>query len=229
MILSLVIPTYNEKENLGDLILRILAIYKHHKIAGEIIIVDDNSPDGTGDVVASLQKKIRNLKLIRRSGKFGLSSAVIEGWKLADGEILGVMDADFSHPPEKIVELFKAMTKGADLAIGSRYVKGGSIGRWSFVRKIISTAATAIARLFTPVKDPLSGFFMIRKSCIKDTEISPKGFKILLELLVKSNYKTVREIPFRFMDRTHGRSKIGVREIWNYLQNVAGYLISKRS
>jgi len=128
MKLSLVIPTYNEKENIQKLTKKIQEEFKENKIDGEIIMVDDNSPDGTGKILEDLKEKQKNLKVIHRKGKLGLSSAVLEGWKIADGEVLGVMDADWSHPPEKIKELFEAIEKGeADFTIGSRHIKGGKI------------------------------------------------------------------------------------------------------
>ena len=138
MKLSLVIPTYNEKENIQKLIKKIQEEFNENKINGEIIIVDDNSPDGTGKILEDLKKTQKNLKVIHRSGKLGLSSAVLEGWKIADGEVLGVMDADLSHPPEKIKELFGAIENGeADFTIGSRYIKGGKIEGWNLKRKLM--------------------------------------------------------------------------------------------
>lgn len=138
MRLSLVIPTYNEKENISFLIEKIQKEFKTNKIKGEIIIVDDNSPDGTGALLEKLKKKQKNLKVIHRQGKLGLSSAVLEGWKIAEGEILGVMDADLSHPPEKIKELFFEIEKNNfDFVIGSRYIRGGKIEGWNLKRKLM--------------------------------------------------------------------------------------------
>tara|TARA_Y100000310_G_scaffold339655_1_gene432976 strand:+ start:3578 stop:4669 length:1092 start_codon:yes stop_codon:yes gene_type:complete len=230
MKLSLVIPTYNEKENIQKLIKKIQREFNDNKIEGEIIIVDDNSPDGTGDILEDLKKKEKNIKVIHRKGKLGLSSAVLEGWKIAEGEVLGVMDADLSHPSEKIKELFWAIEKGgADFTIGSRYIKGGKIEGWGPYRKILSKGATLLARIFTNIKDPMTGFFMIKKDCIKNKKINPKGFKILLELIIKADYEKIKEIPITFINRVEGKSKAGTKEIFGYLQNLAGYLPYKKN
>jgi len=224
MDLSIVIPTYNEKENIQELIKKIQKEFKENKINGEIIIVDDNSPDGTGKILEELKKKQKNIKIIHRKEKLGLSSAVLEGWKIAKGEILGVMDADLSHPAEKIKELFYAIKKEeADFTIGSRYIKGGKIKGWNFKRKLMSKTATLLAKPFTKIKDPMSGFFMIKKDCITNKKINPKGFKILLELIIKADYKKIKEIPITFADRTKGKSKAGSKEIIYYLKNLVGY------
>src|SRR4030042_693565 len=187
---SIVIPTYNERENIQILIKEIQIEFKINSINGEIIVVDDNSPDGTGEILNNLKRKYKNLKVIHRKGKLGLSSAVLGGWKIAENDVLGVMDADLSHPPEKIHELYNPIKNNqADFTIGSRYVKGGKIEGWNLKRKIMSRGATLLAKIFTDVKDPMTGFFMIKKECIEGKEINPKGFKILLELILKADYK----------------------------------------
>jgi len=230
MKLSLVIPTYNEKENILKLIKKVQEEFKENKIDGEIIIVDDNSPDGTGNILEELKKEQENIKVIHRKEKLGLSSAVLEGWKIADGEILGVMDADLSHSPEKIKELFSIIEKGeADFTIGSRYIQGGKIKGWNLKRKLMSKTATLLARVYTKVKDPMTGFFMIKKNCIKNKKINPKGFKILLELIIKADYQKIKEIPITFVNRVEGKSKAGTKEILSYLQNLVGYLKYKKS
>jgi len=227
--LSLVIPTYNERENVQFLIEKIQEEFIKDNIRGEIIVVDDNSPDGTGKILDQLNKLNKNFKVIHRKGKLGLSSAVLEGWRIAEGDVLGVMDADLSHPPEKIKELFFAIYKDkADFAIGSRYAKGGRIVGWTLKRKIMSKIATLLARTFTKVKDPMTGFFMFRKECIKDVPLNPKGFKILLEILIKGKYKKIKEIPITFSNRLGGKSKAGIKEIIHYLHNLWGYLFYKK-
>ncbi|MFH1311011.1 MAG: glycosyltransferase family 2 protein [Nanoarchaeota archaeon] len=229
MELSLVIPTYNEKENIQKLIKKIQEEFKKNKIKGEIIVVDDNSPDGTGKILEDL-KKTKNLKIIHRKGKLGLSSAVLEGWKIANGEILGAMDADLSHPSEKISEMLNLIkNEKTDFVVGSRYVKGGKIIGWNFKRKLLSKTATLLARVYTQVKDPMTGFFMIKKECIKNVELNPKGFKILLELIIKANYKRLKEVPITFTNRIKGKSKVGTKEIVCYLQNLIGYLSYKKN
>lgn len=219
------IPTYNEKENIGLLLEKVFSIYKENKIDGEIIVVDDNSSDGTGKIVEELKKKNKNLKIIHRSGKLGLSSAVLDGFKVAVGEVLGVMDADLSHPPEKIPDMYFIIKKGeADFVIGSRYLKGGDIIGWNFKRKLMSRGATLMARPFTSVKDPMSGFFMIKKECLEGRDFNAKGFKILLEMIIKANYSKIKEVPIIFINRTKGKSKAGMNEIFFYMKNLLGYI-----
>lgn len=230
MDLSLIVPTYNEKENIEILLNKIFKEFKEHKIRGEVIVVDDGSPDGTGDLVENQRKKHKNLKVIHRKGKLGLSSAVLGGFKIARGNILGVMDADLSHPPKKIPEMFNIIKKGeADFVIGSRYVKGGKIKGWGFKRKAMSRVATLLAKPFTNVKDPMTGFFMIKKECIEKKEFDSKGFKILLELILKAKYKKIKEVPIVFINRTKGKSKAKSKEILYYLKNLLKYLPYRRS
>lgn len=229
MRLSLIIPTYNEKGNIPELLARLEKEFDENKINAEIIVVDDNSPDGTGQILEELKKQYQDLKIIHRKGKLGLSSAVMEGFQIAMGDILGVMDADLSHPILKLNEMYQQIvTKGADLVIGSRYVKGGKIEGWNLYRKILSKGATLLARVFINVKDPMSGFFMIKKEFIVNKKMNPRGFKILLELLIKTNIKNITEIPITFTDRTAGKSKAGIKEIVFYLRNLVGYLPYKK-
>jgi len=228
MDLSIIIPTYNEKENIQILINKLFQILKQNKIKGEIIIVDDNSPDRTSEAVRKIKNP--NLRLIKRKGKLGLSSAVIEGFNASMGKIIGVMDADLSHHPEKIPEMFNLIKNNqADLVIGSRYIKGGKILNWNIKRKILSRGATILAGLFTKVKDPMSGFFMIKKSCLPIEKLNSKGFKILLEIIIKSNCKNIKEIPITFTNRTKGKSKANIKEITLYLKNLASYISYKRA
>lgn len=224
--ISLVIPTYNEKEGLPLLVKRIFEVLKSSSIEGEVVIVDDNSPDGTGEAAEALGKEYP-MQVIHRSGKLGLSSAVIEGFKKAKGEILGVMDADFSHDPGIIPNLVNAIVKdGADIAIGSRYIKGGGIRNWPFKRVIISKVAVLMAKPLTPVKDITSGYLFIRKEVIENVKLNPIGFKILLEIIIKGKYKKYREVPYTFVDRAAGKSKMNSKEVVNYLiqlVDLAGY------
>ena len=228
MKLSLIIPTYNEKENISKLISKINEQFCKNEIEGEIVVVDDNSPDGTGEILEELKKENQNLKIIHRKGKLGLSSAVLDGFKIAQGNVLGVMDADLSHPTEKINEMYQIVSNDADLVVGSRYVKGGRIEGWNLYRKILSKGATFLARVFVNVKDPMSGFFMIKKEFVLDKEINSDGFKILLELLIKTNLKNVVEVPILFTNRVEGKSKAGIKEIIYYLKNLTKYLTYKK-
>ncbi len=230
MDLSIIIPTYNEKDNIQILLEKINEEFENNKINGEIIVVDDNSPDNTGEILEKLKEKYSCLRVIHRKSKLGLSSAVLEGFKIGEGSILGVMDADLSHPPEKIPEMFKIINNNeADFVIGSRYINGGKIEGWNFKRKIISKGATFLARIFTSVKDPMTGFFMIKRKCIKDKKLNSKGFKILLEIIIKADYNKIKEIPITFVNRTKGKSKADFKEIFSYLKNLVGYLAYKKN
>jgi len=221
--LSVVIPTYNEAKNLPTLVERVRKSLRD--VGHEIIIVDDNSPDGTGELAERLAKKYGNLKVVHRREKKGLASAVVDGLNHATAPVICVMDADLQHPPEKIPALFKEIENGADIAIASRYVAGGGTEEWGWGRKLISRGAELLARLTIPnihgLKDPLSGFFMFKKEAVGGTELSPVGFKILLEILVKGAYRRVVEVPYVFKERLHGKSTLSFKEHINYLRHLS--------
>jgi len=215
-LLSIIIPTYNEKQNLPELTDRIKAVIPNC----EIIVVDDNSPDGT----AQFAQKLGLTTLIRPEKK-GLASAVIDGFKIAKGDILAVMDADLSHPPEILPQMLDLIKNNkADVVVGSRLVKGGGQIGWNFYNKLISNIARLPARFLTHVKDVTSGFFMIKRTVIQGVELKPMGYKILLEILAKGNYKKTTEAPIVFADRTGSKSKMGLKECLEYLGQV-GLLI----
>ncbi|MAG50812.1 hypothetical protein CL621_04210 [archaeon] len=218
MKISLITPTYNESKNIEKLILN---IFKDcHNLDVELIIVDDNSPDGTAQIAENLSKEYP-LKVIKREGKFGLSSAVLDGFNAADGNIFGVIDADLSHPTSRISELLQPILDNeADLVIGSRLIKDGSVEEWPFYRKLISIGATTLARPLTKIKDSMSGFFFFKKEIIDNVKLNPIGYKILLEILVKGNYKTVKEIPYIFLNRNVGESKLNLGEYLNYILHL---------
>ena len=223
---SIIIPTYNERENIRRLVGKIFEVMKKYSIETELIIVDDNSPDATANIAKNLKKDF-NLKVLVRKKKKGLSSAVLDSFRIAKGNIFGVMDADFSHPPDDIPNLVKPILDDkADLVIGSRYVKGGKIKNWPFRRKIISLGAKLLARSLTPVKDPLSGFFFFQKDIIKATRLNPKGYKIGLEIIGKGKYKRILEIPYVFRDREKGESKLGIAECKDYLSQLFALYLS---
>ena len=221
---SIVIPTYNERDNLPVLLER---IHRSMSSAGynyEVIIVDDSSPDGTAEIARTLSHKY-SVKVIVRKDRKGLSSAVLEGIKYSSSDNIVVMDADLQHPPEVIPSLMaKALRENCEIVVASRYVKGGSVGEWSIVRKSISKGATYVARILLPkvhvVSDPMSGFFLLKKYLLNSTELDPKGFKILLEVLSRANYSKVCEVPYVFGKRFKGESKLGTIEVINYLMQV---------
>jgi len=218
--LSIIVPTYNESRNIEELLTRLFAVIKPNYIPYEVLIVDDNSPDGTAQIAEALKSKF-DLRVVKRPRKIGLASAVLNGFKLATGDILCVMDADLSHPPEAVLEMYKAITsQGADIVIGSRRVEGGGATNWPWYRRFISTFAQFLARPITNVNDNTSGFFMIKKSVLENADINPIGFKILLEILSKGNYSKVKELPIVFNDREGGKSKLGAKQVIEYLKQL---------
>jgi len=220
--LSLIIPTYNERDNLPIVLERTYMMLGG--IASEIIIVDDNSPDGTWVVAEQISHKFSNIKVVRRPKKMGLASAFLEGLNHAEGNLVGLMDADLQHPPELLPRMFNEVRAGADLAIASRYVHGGKVEGWPLHRRILSRGATALAHLLLPktkaVKDSMSGFFLVKKEVIEGVQLNPHGFKMLLEILTKGNYDGAVEIPYTLKPRRYGRSKLSSKEMWNYLKHL---------
>lgn len=216
-LLSLVIPTYNESRGLESLVGQIFAALERNALPAEVIVVDDNSPDGTGELAEELARR-HPLKVVHRSGKLGLSSAVLDGWAVAEGRVLGVMDADLSHDPEILPDMLASITEGgAEVAVGSRYIPGGGLGNWPWFRRVTSKTAVLMGRPICPVHDVTSGYLMFRRSVIQGVQLDPIGFKIGLEVLVRGRYRTFTEVPYTFTDRAAGKSKFGLHEIRNYL------------
>ena len=224
--LSIVIPTYNESKNIVK-ILDSLGTALPREMDAEIIVVDDNSPDGTSTAVEEYAKKTKrtrhSIQIIRRENKNGLSSAIVAGIKRAKGEAVVVMDSDLSHPPQTIPKMIEELhNSDCDIVVASRYVKGGSVSGWPFKRKLISKGATKIAQhgLGIKIKDPMSGFFAFKRQIINNIKFDAIGYKILLEILVKARGAKVREIPYHFIDRTMGSSKLDVSVGLDYLKSV---------
>ncbi|MBN1601818.1 MAG: polyprenol monophosphomannose synthase [Chitinispirillaceae bacterium] len=223
---SMITPTYNEKENIPKLAAELFElISKHPDIDLELIIVDDNSPDGTGRVADELSSKYP-IKVIHRAGKMGLGSAVMEGFKLSDREIVGVMDADLSHDPMIIPEMIYSL-KDTDIAIGSRFNNESSVENWRLDRKLISVTGVWLAKKLTKTADPLSGYFILHKKVIDKVSLTSPGYKILLEILVKGTYSKTREIPFRFRTREHSVSKLNSKEYFLFLKQLFVFSIKK--
>jgi dolichol-phosphate mannosyltransferase len=220
-LVSLVIPTYNEKENIVPLVERLSRAFANQNY--EILFVDDNSKDGTVDLISELAARYP-VKVMVRLNERGLATAVLHGFKYARGNIIGVMDADLQHPPEINPSLLKAIENGADMAIASRYVRGGGCPNWGLARRIISRGALSLAHIFLPntrkVKDPMSGFFMFKRDGLDKVEFQPVGYKILLEMLVMGKFQNVVEVPFSFEDRSSGRSKMQARQQIDYLRHI---------
>ncbi len=224
--LSLVLPTFNEAENIPVLVPKVLEVLKGRE--AEIIVVDDNSPDRTWDVARQIGLTHSQVRVIRRIDRRGLSSAVIEGFLAATGDVLMVMDADGQHDLHLLPKLADAITQGSDVAIGSRYISGGSVGEWDERRYALSRMATNLAKKLCRVRvaDPMSGFFALNRKTFEAalSNLNPKGFKILLDLLVHAPAgTTATEIPFTFSKRLHGESKLSKRvqlEFLEYLYDV---------
>lgn len=215
VVATVVVPTYNESANLPKLVERICASLPET----EIVVVDDASKDGTADVARELAKKYP-VRIIERFDERGLSTAVLRGMAEARTDLCVVMDADLSHPPEAIPKLVKAVQDGADVAVGSRYVSGGDIDEWPLFRRFASKAGTLLARPLTPVRDPMAGFFCLRKSLFAGISLKPRGFKILLEILARTGTKKTAEVPIHFEDRAAGASKFSSKERKEFLRQV---------
>jgi dolichol-phosphate mannosyltransferase len=218
--LSIVVPTYNERDRLSDLVNSVFAAYDGAGLSAELIIVDDNSPDGTGALADELAKTHR-LKVIHRTGKLGLGTAVVAGFEAAAAPIVGVVDADLSHPPTLLPRMLAIMQReSADVVIGSRYIPGGGTRNWPFGRLVLSRLACVMARPLTPVRDATSGFFLIRKDLARGVRIEAGGFKICLELLVRGRPASVIEVPYVFEGRTAGESKMNLKEATGYIRQL---------
>lgn len=218
--LTVVVPTYREAENLPFLIDRIAAVRSQHGLELELLIMDDDSRDGSAERVASRSEHW--VTLVTRTSERGLSAAVLDGLRRARGDVLVCMDADLSHPPEALPALLGKLDEGADFVIGSRYVEGGSTSDdWGFLRWLNSRVATLLARPLTAARDPMAGFFALRRGTFAEgRELNPVGYKIGLELIVKCGCERVVEVPIHFEDRLHGESKLTLRQQLLYLKHL---------
>jgi dolichol-phosphate mannosyltransferase len=219
--LGLVIPTLNEEANIGTLLDRVRLNLDGLPIDYELLVVDDDSTDGTGAVVREYSKSDPRVRLLVRVGCRGLAGAVIYGWNHTDANLLGVIDADLQHPPALLPALVTAMQGGQDIAIASRYSAGNGTPGWNPLRRAVSLLGTWTTMLLQKpsirVRDPLSGFFMMRRTCITGVQLQPEGFKLLLEILVRGNIRSVTEIPYNFGQRFAGKSKASLRVGLDYV------------
>jgi len=220
---SVIVPTYNERENLSILIDRINKIFVDGGIIGEVVIIDDNSPDGTGQLAEQLRRKYKFLRVIHRPSKLGLGSAYREGFRAAEGKLLFTMDADLSHDPAHMPQ-FIERAKHADVVVGSRYVKGGGIIGWGLYRKLVSKIANFLAGIVVgaDVNDITSGYRAYRKEVLEKVplkEIRSSGYAFQFEILYEIRKKgfKIDSVPIVFTDRRKGRSKLGMREILSFL------------
>jgi len=217
--ITVILPTFNEVENIKHIVPALSDLFHREGIDGEILIIDDNSPDGTAKTASALADE-HPVRVHVRKNERGLSKAVIEGFSLAVGDICVVMDADLSHPVEKIPDMIEPiLQEKCDATVGSRYIPGGGCDKWPITRKIISKGAGFLARGVTTLSDPTSGFMAIRKNVINGIQLDPKGWKIVLEVTVKTNPR-ILEVPIIFQDRKEGESKLGIKAQMDYFHHL---------
>ena len=225
---SIIIPTYNEEDSIQDTIQKISHTLRLTSIPFEIIVVDDNSKDKTESIVTDLILRKYPVSLVTRTKDPGLSQAVIEGFKRAQGEVVAVTDADGSHDISLLPQMYQEIkNNNIDIVIGSRYMKGGATKDWPIKRKIISFGATFLGRiLFPEITDPVSGFFAVKTDLVIHTpSIQPCGYKILLEILGKCRWHNIKEIPYVFQNRKSGESKLGLKQIIEYARQVVSIAV----
>lgn len=224
-VLSLVIPTFNEAENIRPFLRAVGGMLDHEFPARyELIVVDDNSPDGTCAQAAEAANQLPHVRVVRREQERGLACAVVRGWQMSQGEVLGTMNADFQHPPAVLRSMIRQLGD-ADLVIASRHVEGGGCGDWEIGRRIASHGAHMLGKLLVPeifrrVADPLSGCYFVRRSAIEGIEFRPVGYKTLIEILVRGRVDRIRECGYQMRRRCRGLSKVGVRQHFEYIQHL---------
>ena len=225
----MVLPTFNERDRLEELVDAVFAACADANVDVELIVVDDNSPDGTGRLADALAAT-RRMKVVHRTGKLGLGTAVVAGFAVASADVVGVMDADFSHPPVLVPRLFRLLrATGADLVVASRYIAGGSTPNWPLKRRLLSRLGCWLARPLVPLRDAASGFFVIRRALADRVTIQAGGFKICLELVVRGGPRHMVEMPYQFEDRELGESKMSLREAARYLVQLKDLYRFRRS
>lgn len=224
--LSLILPTYNEVNNIKNIVQLLTNLLDHDEVNGyELIIVDDNSPDGTWEVAQSLIPEYPHLRVMRRQQERGLSSAVIRGWQVAKGSILGVIDADLQHPPKVLINLLAAIEQGADVAVASRHIEGGGVSEWNIVRRFLSRGAQILGLIILPkviarVSDPMSGYFLVRRQAIAGPILNPMGYKILIEVLGRGDIERIAEVGYLFQERQEGESKVSWKQYVEYFLHL---------
>ncbi len=218
---SIVIPTYNESENIADMI-ALLSKELATSVGDsyEIIVVDDDSPDRTWEIVAALGESDPRIIAVRRTQERGLATAVVRGFQVSRGDVLGVIDGDLQHPPEVVCALWAKMNAGSDVVVASRYVEGAGVGDWSLLRQGVSRVARLIAWLLLPgvlgqITDPMSGCFMVKRSVVIGVPLNPVGYRTLVEVLGRTQPTAVSEVGYSFNPRSKGRSKANLGICWD--------------
>ena len=223
---SVVFPSYNESKNIAELIRRVNESFSGSGAALEMIVVDDDSPDGTAKIVESLTEKYGNLKLLVRRGERGLATAVVRGWEKAGGKYLAVMDSDLQHPTDLVLRLYgAAVERGADMVVASRKAEGGGVSGWAFHRVVISNVANWMAKFFLPrslfrISDTTTGCFLFEGGRVNLSSLSPHGFKIFLEVLVRGKFSKTAEVGYVFTERFHGKSKMTLRQDFEFVYHL---------
>lgn len=228
MDVTIVIPTYNEKDNLLTLVAKIQQVLRDHPWSYEILFVDD-SRDDTPSLLERLSHEEPQVRYIHREKERGLASAVVRGFQESTGHSIVVMDADLQHPPELIPLIIKRLAQ-ADIVIPSRFIEGGSDGGLNAFRKFVSWAARVIGQValkrLRNISDCTSGYFGLNRSVIVGADLDPIGWKILIEVLVKGRFRAIHEIPYSFVLRNAGESKMSMTEQWNYIRHIVKLVFS---
>ena len=225
-LLSLVVPTLNEGATIQRLLEQLVKVLDAHIPLGyELWVVDDNSTDDTHEQVRALQSCYPQIHLLQRLNDKGLASAALAGWELARGDLLGLMDADLQHPPQILPKLLQRISAGADLAIATRYRSRENLKQWSKWRQLSSRVAAWLGQIVLPkaltgVRDPMSGYFVVRRSAISRSPLKPMGYKLLLEILVKGRIRSFEEVFYQFDIRQGGRSKVNWRHALVYILHL---------
>lgn len=223
--LSIVVPTFNEKSNIRELLVRVEAALGKH--GWEMVFVDDDSPDGTASLVREIAVIDSRVRVLQRVGRRGLATACIEGMLGSSAPVIAVMDSDLQHDEMRLPDMLLAIeNSGADMALATRYAAGGSTGNWDDTRRGMSRLATLLSEtvLRQPVSDPMSGFFMLRRSVLDETvrSLSALGFKILLDILATSPRQLrIIEVPYTFRNRFSGESKLDSTALWDFAMLLA--------
>ncbi len=233
--LSLILPTFNEGGNIAAIV-KILSELLDPILGDryELIIVDDDSPDLTWQLAQALTADYPQVRVLHRIDEKGLSSAVVRGWQIAQGEILGVIDADLQHPPEVLLALLAQMERGADLAVASRHVTGGGVSEWSLLRRFLSRGAQMLGLLILPevisrLSDPMSGYFMVKRQAIAGRRLNPVGYKILIEVAARGQVPWLAEVGYVFRERQAGESKVTWKQYIEYIQHLGRLRLSRSS
>jgi dolichol-phosphate mannosyltransferase len=234
--LSLILPTYQERQNIAQVV-ELLASKLDGLLPGayELIVVDDDSPDRTWEVAAELMSKYPQLQVLRRTSERGLATAVVRGWQAAQGQVLGVIDADLQHPPEILGQLWQALqAQNADIAVASRNVEGGGVSEWSLLRRCLSRGAQVLGLVVLPevigrISDPMSGYFLVRREAIADRLLSPLGYKILVEVVGRGQVSKIAEVGYEFQERHSGESKVTAQQYVEYIQHLLRLRLARSS